>query len=104
MKKELRLSFRFVKPLLLMSLIAALLFAAKPAGMQPVYAFAGGADGQVVSKEPILTVRDVLPGAGVDAFDSTSRLTLQIGDSSETITLEGPTTVNRSDPARDPSG
>ena len=58
----------------------------------------GEADGEILSKVPRLTVTDRLPDAGNDVFDSTARLTLTIGAESETITLEGPTTVSRSDP------
>ena len=64
------------------------------------------ADGAILSKKPRLTVTDHLPGAGIDAFDSVTRLTIEvpagvIGNAeplSETVNLEGPTTVERSDP------
>jgi len=57
------------------------------------------ADGEILSKTPILTVTDQLPDAGTDFFDSTASLTLTVDTESETIILEGPTTVSRSDPA-----
>jgi hypothetical protein len=63
-------------------------------------------DGEIISKEPVLTVKG-LPAAGTDRFDSTARLTLEVpvgvlGNPTpltETINLEGPTTVERGDPA-----
>jgi hypothetical protein len=59
---------------------------------------ASEADGVIVSKRARLTEDFVFPGAGIDFFYSTLRLTLQIGSDSETITLEGPTEVHRGDP------